>query len=136
MWVQLPPSAPFPLSSQPVYHPKKPFLTPILASPFAFADQQGLESVAGSTHRAEIKEEVGVQYPKSGDKRREVFEDTLRKLGMWDRTSGLDHNKLKSLWLTPSALSPEARARLETFLTESREFKARLKKGGTSESRG
>jgi len=99
----------------------------------AFAEQHGLESVAGSSYRVDITQGVSIEYPKTGDEGREVFEEALRAVGLWDEVITLNWQKLKSLWLAEDVLSPEAREALRPFIEEYTERQARLKKGGIAE---
>jgi putative RecB family exonuclease len=99
----------------------------------AFAEQHGLESVAGSSYHVDITQGIRIEYPKAGDEGREVFEEALRAAGLWDEVITLNWQKLKSLWLAEDALSPEAREALRPFIEEYTERQARLKKGSIAE---
>jgi len=99
----------------------------------AFAEQHGLESVAGSSYHANITQEVSIEYPKTADERRDAFEKALRKAGLWDEVVTVNWQKLKSLWFDKDELSPEAREALRPFIEEYTERQARLKKGGIAE---
>lgn len=99
----------------------------------AFAQQEGLESVAGSSFHVDITERMKIDYPKSGDERRDDFEQALHKSGLWDRLTALNWSKLKSLWKEKDSLSPQAREEIEDYITEIINTVAKLKKGGGRE---
>jgi len=95
-----------------------------------FARQEGLESVTGSSHHVDITEGVRIDYPKPGDENAEAFEKALRQAGLWDSVTATNWQKLKALWSDSNALTPEVRAALKPFISDTRTHKARLKKGG------
>jgi len=99
----------------------------------AFAEQQGLESVAGSSYHVDITSTVTLDYPKVGDEDRERFESALRKAGIWDGIVTVNGQRLKSLWLDEERLAPKARKFLKPFIEETVERQANLKKGGVEE---
>ena len=96
----------------------------------AFARQQGLESVAGSSHHVDIVEQVTVSYPAASDENRPAFEAALRKAGLWDEVATVHWAAFKALWQDMGRLSPKARKRLLPFVIEGAESVAKLKKGG------
>lgn len=95
-----------------------------------FARQQGLESVAGSTHYAEVTEKTKIDYPRSGDEDRDTFEAALREAGLWDDVTAMHGGKFRSLWLEEEAWPPHARERIEPLISERTETDVRLKEGG------
>lgn len=95
-----------------------------------FARQQGLESVAGSSHHVDVIEQAQIDYPAANDENRPAFEAALRKAGLWDEVTTLHWAAFKALWHDPSRLPPAVRKKLLPFITESMETTARLKKGG------
>ena len=99
----------------------------------AFADQQGLESVAGSSYHADIAQKVSLDYPKTGDDDRERFEVALRRAGLWDDVIAVNAQRLKSLWLGEEDLSANARKALQPFIETAVARQARLRKGGVEE---
>ena len=99
----------------------------------AFADQQGLESVAGSSCHADITQKVSLDYPRTGDDDRERFEAALRRAGLWDDVIAVNAQRLKSLWLSGEDLSANARKALQPFIETAVARQAKLKKGGVEE---
>jgi putative RecB family exonuclease len=99
----------------------------------AFADQQSLESVAGSSYHVDITSTVTLHYPRAGDEDRERFESALRKAGVWDGIVTVNGQRLKSLWLDEERLAPKARKFLKPFIEETVERQAKLKSGGGQE---
>ncbi len=94
----------------------------------AFAARDGLEAVVGSRHRAEIAVVSGVEFPKAGAEERPDFEAALKETGVWERVVSPSHGKLASLLSDPEGLPPEARSRLERFLSPFERLTAKLKK--------
>jgi len=97
-----------------------------------FAEQQGLESVAGSSCHADIRQAVALDYPRSGDERRDEFEAALRRAGVWNEVVTVNWQRLRSLW-SDEELSLETRDLLQPFVQKTVERLARLKKGGIEE---
>ena len=93
-----------------------------------FAASQGLEVVAGSTHRADVKTVVEVEYPRSGSAEREPFEAALKAAGLWDRIAAPNPQRLKSLLANPGSLPPGAEAALAPFLERTERLQASLRK--------
>jgi putative RecB family exonuclease len=98
----------------------------------AFAEQQDLESVAGSSYHVDITSKVTLDYPKTGDEDRDQFESALRKAGLWNEVATLNWQRLRSLWLGEE-LPARARALLMPFVRQSIEHQVRLKRGGVEE---
>ena len=98
-----------------------------------FARQRGIEIVTGSTQHAEVQEKIKLSYPRSNDGDREGFEAKLHETGLWDDVTDLDWRKLQSVWLDGEKLEPRQRDALQAFITEIKERKASLKKGGIEE---
>jgi putative RecB family exonuclease len=96
----------------------------------AFARQQGLESVTGSSHHVDVIEHPQVTYPAADDENRSAFEAALRKAGLWDEVTTLHWAAFKSLWQDPTRLPPAVRKKILPFVAESVETVAKLKKGG------
>lgn len=51
-----------------------------------------------------IKDDINVDYPKSGDDRREAFEIALRDMGLWSAVSSVSWSAIKAearkkLWI-------------------------------------
>jgi hypothetical protein len=93
-----------------------------------FAQQQGLEVVRGSSHQAQVRQEVAIDYPKANDPRRPDFENALRRAGAWDAVSAVNSAKLLSLWKDAASMPAVNRALLAQFIAEQTELDARLKK--------
>jgi putative RecB family exonuclease len=95
-----------------------------------FAEQQGLQSVAGSSCHADILEKATLDYPRAGDDCREGFEEALHQAGVWNDVVTINGQRLKSLWLGDEELPSKARKLLEPFIKETNDRRAKLKKGG------
>ena len=96
----------------------------------AFARQQRLESVAGSSHHVDIVEQTAISYPAADDDNRPAFEAALREVGIWDEVTTLHWAAFRSLWQDQNHLPFSLRKKLLPFVRESQETLARLKKGG------
>ena len=96
----------------------------------AFARQQELESVAGSSHHVDIVEQTAISYPAANDENRAAFEAAIRKAGIWDEVTTLHWAAFKAVWQDASRLPAAVRKKLRPFVIESAEAVARLKKGG------
>jgi hypothetical protein len=96
----------------------------------AFARQQGLESVTGSSHHVDIVEHATVSYPAADDENRPAFEAALHTAGLWDEVTTLHWAAFKSLWQDPGRLPAVVRRKLLPFVAESLQTIAKLKKGG------
>ena len=94
----------------------------------AFAASNGLETVAGSTHRAEVKEVVEIAYPPAGSDERGAFEAALRSTGLWDRVVTPNHQRLVSLLGEVGSLPPEVEVELAPFVERTERLRASLKK--------
>ena len=64
----------------------------------AFAAQQGITSVAGSTHCAAIYQEVELRIPAADDPARDAFEDAVRKAGLWPGVTAFSVQKFRTAW--------------------------------------
>jgi len=84
----------------------------------AFAESQGLEIVQASDYQAQIRPELTLDYPKSGDTLREQFEQALRAAGLWDAVSALNAAKLLSRWNDSEAIPDIVRLGLRRFIEE------------------
>ncbi len=96
----------------------------------AFAGQQGLESVAGSSYHVDIVEQTVINYPAADDESRPAFEAALRKAGIWDEVTTLHWAAFKSVWQDPSRLTPTGRKKLLSYVTQGTETVTKLRKGG------
>ena len=94
----------------------------------AFAEAQGLEVVVGSEWQAEIVASSGCEYPKAGSERRPAFEEALKATGVWEQVAAPSHQRLAALLADPHGLAPEARARLEAFLSPFASVQAKLRR--------
>jgi hypothetical protein len=99
----------------------------------AFAQQQGLEAVAGTAYHAEIREKTALQYPGSGDVRREKLEAVLERLKLLDRVTTINTQKLKALLNSLGELPAQARKALQPFISETRTVAVKLRAGGARE---
>lgn len=77
------------------------------------AARDGVSRLFGKDHMLTIKDDINVTYPKSGDERRETFEDILRNMNLLDKVSSVNGSSLRSLakksgWLEtmPEPLAP------------------------------
>jgi putative RecB family exonuclease len=93
-----------------------------------FAQQQGLEVVRGSSHQAQVRQELTLDCPKANDPRRLDFENALRRAGAWDAVSAVNPAKLLSLWRNTTSIPTADRALLSQFVAEQTDLAARLKK--------
>ncbi len=93
-----------------------------------FAQQHGLEIVRGSSHQAQVRQEVAIDYPKANDPRRPDFENALRQAGAWDAVSAVNPARLLSLWKDTASMSAAGRDVLSKFIAEKADLAARLKK--------
>ena len=91
----------------------------------AWAREQQLEGVMGTSHRAEIHAKQVAEFPKAGDERRVAFEDALRAAGVWDELAIVNHQRLASWWA--SELPDAVREALAAFVETREEFEARVK---------
>jgi putative RecB family exonuclease len=98
-----------------------------------FSKQQGLESVAGSTCHATVREKHVVRSPNSGDEDRPAFEAALRKAGLWDDFSKFDWAGFRAAWKGEDAWPAAVREALQPFVNETTEPDIHLKKGGVRE---
>ena len=96
----------------------------------AFARQQGIESVAGSSHHVDVVAQTVISYPAADDENRPAFEAALRKAGIWDEVTTLHWAAFRSVWQSPDRLRSAIRKKLLPFVIECVEAIARLKKGG------
>jgi len=99
-----------------------------------FARQQGLESIAGSTHYVEVTEKTKIDYPKSDDEGRDAFEATLRDAGLWDEVTAMHWARFRSLWLDEDAWPAGVREHVAPLISEWTETDVRLKQGGVKEN--
>ncbi|MCY2927992.1 MAG: PD-(D/E)XK nuclease family protein [Planctomycetota bacterium] len=104
----------------------------IQAQLIAFASQQRVESVAGSSHHVDVVEQQMVICPGADDENREAFEKAIRRAGIWDDVTSPNLNSFKALWKSGDLPAPARRA-LKPFVNESTRTVARLKKGGSGE---
>ncbi len=95
-----------------------------------FARQHGVDIVTGSTQHTEIQEKTKLSYPRSNDEDRKKFEAKLHEVGMWDDVTDIDWRKLQSVWLDGEKLESHQRNEFRAFISEIKERKASLKKGG------
>lgn len=96
----------------------------------AFARQQGLESVAGSSHHVDVVEQTAISYPAVDDENRPAFEAALRKAGIWDEVTTLHWAAFRCFWQSRDRLPSSIRKKLLPFVIEGTETIAKLKKGG------
>lgn len=54
----------------------------------------------------------------------------LHEMDLWDDVADFDWRKLQSLWLEGNKLEPNQRDELQAYISEVKERKANLKKGG------
>jgi putative RecB family exonuclease len=99
----------------------------------AFAQQQGLEAVAGTAYHAEIREKTALQYPGSGDVRREKLESALGRLKLLDQVTTINAQKLKALLNSLAELPAQARRALQPFVSETKTADVKLRAGGARE---
>jgi putative RecB family exonuclease len=99
----------------------------------AFAQQQGLEAVAGTAYHAAIREKTALDYPRSGDERREKLEAALERLKLLDQVVTINTQKLKSLLNSLDELPVSARKVLKPFVTETKTTEIKLRPGGAGE---
>jgi hypothetical protein len=64
----------------------------------AFASQQRVESVAGSSHHVDVVEQQVVSCPGADDENREAFEKAIRRAGIWDDVTSPNLNRFKAIW--------------------------------------
>ena len=61
-----------------------------------FAQRTGVSRLFGSDRELTIKDDIEIEYPKSGDEERDGFEAALKGLGVWDQLTGLNHASFKA----------------------------------------
>lgn len=94
----------------------------------AFASQQQVESVAGSSHHVDVVEQQVVNCPGADDENREAFEKVIRRAGIWNDVTSPNLNSFKAMWKS-GELSQSAQQILQPFVAESIRKVAKLKKG-------
>jgi len=93
------------------------------------ARQQGISSVCGSSHAADVRSKQRVIMPESGTSERDDLEAALKAAGLYDAVAIVNWQKLNSLWFGDS-LPEEVRQSLSHFIRMAEETVVRLKKGG------
>lgn len=61
------------------------------------AEREGVRRLFGDDHVLNIRDDLKVHYPKKGEIRRQDFETTMRRLGLWEEVSDISWSSLKSL---------------------------------------
>lgn len=97
-----------------------------------FAEQEDLESVAGSSYHADVLQQRVIGCPRSGEDNREAFEAAVRRCGAWDEVASLNAGSFKAWW-GKGPLRASVRRVLAPFVTETTQTVARLRKGGGKE---
>ncbi|HOI54497.1 MAG TPA: PD-(D/E)XK nuclease family protein [Phycisphaerae bacterium] len=91
-----------------------------------FARQQGVTSVCGSCHTADVRSRRKIVLPESGSSQRDDLEAALRATGLYDVVAVPNWQKLNSLWLG-DALPEATRPALGRFIQIAEDVTARLK---------
>ncbi len=92
-----------------------------------YAADQGISTIEGSMHSVQISRQTTIEFPATGDERREAFEEALRKEGVWEKAAAINAHTLKSVWEDEAVIGPEAKARLREFIVEGTTEKMSIK---------
>lgn len=73
------------------------------------AEREGVRRLFGDDHVLNIRDDLKVRYPKKDEIRRQDFEATMRRLGLWEAVSDVSWSSLKTLadhegWASPGRM--------------------------------
>lgn len=91
-------------------------LEKIKAAIVQYADENGVDNVAGSTHMAKVKKEVKVVLPVKRGPERASLDALIKQLGFWEQVSDINQFALTKL-LTEGKLSAQAAEEIKKFVS-------------------
>lgn len=92
-----------------------------------YARKKGYDTIVGSEYQANVKTEVKSSIPKTADPNREVLDNLLRKIGLWDKVSSISSSKLAKL-IKSDMLTAEQLAQIKEFLSPQEKTSVSLSK--------
>jgi len=90
-------------------------LEKLKAAIIQYAQNNGLDNVAGSSHLAKVSQEQRVVIPPKGEPKRVELERLIKKLGLWEQASELSSYSLKAVLLN-SGLDAVQAEQLKQFV--------------------
>lgn len=64
---------------------------------FSVTEKEGVDRLYGSDKMITVKEDLKLNYPKSGDKARQDFAMQMNEMGLWEVVTDLSHQALRRL---------------------------------------
>ncbi len=93
----------------------------------AFAQKEGINNVYGSDYVAFVKQYPRLTFPKKNDPQRKSFEETIKKIGLWDKLATVDVYELAKM-INNDELHTDLKNLLQLFIQPGKTNYIRLRK--------